>query len=284
MYSLNPNTLTNEYRCQNCSVGYAWSDDEWECVQCNTMVPNCVTCTDYTFECVTCANSLIPDFEGKRCSYDLTNSDGNSGTDSGCSGQAFGLDFDSSLGLMRVSCSQSCLAPYVWDPVTWTCTLVPGEPYCISAVYNASAGEYQCTACSDVHFGTTLDNGHCVLDNCDTMNPDNYLECLACSEDPAQFRLYALTYDSKQCVDTCPVGYTPYYNENQPICAKACDAGYFNDPNNFYECTECDSVLNGCDLCSTVWDEDMGYIAQCVTCMEGFNLTPGATCTTCETW
>ena len=64
------------YYCGNCASGYAWSDEDWKCVKCDRFVRNCEQCVDNTFVCTDCAGTLIPDFEGYECRFNIAESDG----------------------------------------------------------------------------------------------------------------------------------------------------------------------------------------------------------------
>jgi len=156
--SLNPKTGKLAYRCTSCNTGFAWNDELWECVECNSRVSFCTACNDNTFACTACLTGLIPDLNGERCSYDFTQLTGSIT----CPDlQSLEVSYDPITKTNRYSCT--CAAGYSWDNMTWTCTKTPGVPFCSASTNGV------CTGCtSNSNFPTTFNStdNKCYLTNC----------------------------------------------------------------------------------------------------------------------
>lgn len=192
---INPKTGEQEFKCSACQAGFAWSNDEWNCVDCSTVVPFCQQCNDVSLTCSFCDFNLVPDLLGTQCSISQNIS-------LGC-GLLVPIDqypkeYDSIRGKNQSSCSQNCLAGFEWDPITWTCTKTPGIPYCNSfSVDPLDHSKYICTGCNTLHFNVFLDSDNtCTFANCDIMNKTSMTGCIRCTENLANFRLNFLEADT----------------------------------------------------------------------------------------
>lgn len=103
--------------------------------------------------------------------------------------------------------------------------------------------------------------------------------CSKCNELPSQSRLYALNYDTRQCIDLCAAGYTANYALDQPMCFKPCQIGEFNDIKNFEKCNKCSDFIKGCTACD---QSNSGPV--CTACESGLSLSADNTCTKCKAW